>query len=142
MINSLRDKEKLEKLPRKQQVQVAVYAAELVIPVTPIAVKSAAEMCIEVAKRWLKSEATAEECIQVGDYAAEECEGSHLPNWTVWIAANAVWMAANHVDASVYWAIHWLLEVPNSEEIIKKVSAFCDNLLNMDNHIEEVFLTD
>jgi len=123
--------EDLAKLTHKQQVQVAIYAAELVTDLVEAEHRPLADKCIEVAKKWLRGEATAEEYEEL---ARVNWETETDETDVVWVAEAVVWAigASGAAGAATFTAeaVESAIEAsPDKQEAIDKIYAFYDNLL-------------
>jgi len=138
----------LVKLPHRQVVQVAIYAAELVIDLISAEHKPLADKCIEVAKKWLKGEATAEECEKLADKMWFDIKvGDIPPAMSIRPVAYAAWSAwgdKHLTDDYGYYARMGVRSAigasSNPEETAAKINTYFDNLLNIDKYVEEAFL--
>jgi len=139
--------EDLAKLPHKQQVQVAVYAAELVADLVQTEHRPLFDKAIKTVKAWLKGEASAEECGEMATAVAAidtryntQSHNTRPPDVAVrtadW-AAYAVACGGHNGLNAVHWAI---LASPNTKETKDKIYTYYDNLLNVDKYVEEAFL--
>jgi len=141
----------LERLPHKQQVQVAIYAAELVTDLVEAQFRPLADKCIEVTKKWLKGEASTEECREIAktsESAAWALDRAFQASWAsgaAEAAAWAIWTAktARAGTGAAGWAenaVNYTVRATNKQETIDKIYIYYDNLLNIDKYAEEAFL--
>jgi len=126
----------MRRLSHKQQVQVAIYAAELVVDLVEAEHKHLAELAIKTTKRWLKGEASAEECGEVSDEISADCE-SHAVRTFDWLADAASRENSEVARTAISYAI---IASPNTKETKDKIYTYYDNLLNVDKYVEEAFL--
>jgi len=135
-------KSNLAKLPHKQQVQLAIYAAELVVDLVDAEHRPGALQCIKVAKKWLRGEATTEESVAVTNNYS--CSFGHniWANWAAVWAGSVYYGDSRAVTNTIGNIIRATEASTIPEETIDKIYTHYDNLLNIDKYVEEAFLTD
>jgi len=117
-------KKDLERLPHKQLVQLVIHAEELIIDAVSSKYKLMTEECLKVTKRWLRGEATKEEC-----YSASLIYKDGV-NVCVSLSGVTAWGIHSSIHCA-YNAIHRVIEAhPDKQETTNKILTYYDNLLN------------
>jgi len=126
-------KKDLERLPHKQLVQLVIHAEELIIDAVPSKYKLMTEECLKVTKRWLRGEATKEEC-----YSASLIYKDGV-NVCVSLSGVTAWGIHSSIHCA-YNAIHRVIEAhPDKQETTNKILTYYDNLLNSKQDKEKLW---